>query len=85
MHRSVNRSQRHLHVLAKYRNDPKFSDRSGQTVLTQIRLLPEDRLIRIYSLPFRFHLLDALLQGKSTLVNNFSGVHIFRTFTVSSD
>ena len=38
------------------------TDRSGQTVQTQIRLL-----ISIWTLPFRLHLLNALLYGKAAM------------------
>ena len=62
----------------------------GQTVQTQIRLLLEEQLIRIYQgLQFRLHLLDAILYGKASLFNfrvtttNFSGVRNFRIFTVT--
>ena len=70
-----------------------WTDRSGQTVQTQIRLLLEqsdqeqsDQVL--HSLPFRLYLLDALLYGKSTLFKFYgdyskvSGVQIFKDFTV---
>ena len=61
------------------------TDRSGQTVQTQIRQSDQG----LYFLQFRLHLLDALLYSKASLFNfrvttaNFLGVRIFRSFTVN--
>ena len=67
-----------------------WTDRSGQTVQTQIRLLLEEQSDQgLHCLRFPLHILDALLNGKGTLferhlaVTNFSRVQIFRTFTVA--
>ena len=44
------------------------TDRSGQTVQTQIRLLLEEQSDQgLHCLPFHLHLLDALLYDKATL------------------
>ena len=44
------------------------TDRSGQTVQTQIRLLLEEQSDQgLHCLQFPLHLLDALLYGKSSL------------------
>ena len=56
----------HLH----YCNDPKFSyqsERSGQTVQTQIRLHQEQSDQGLHCSPFHLHLLDAVFYGKATL------------------
>ena len=67
------------------------TDRPGQTVQTQIKLLlevEEQSDQGLHCLQFSLHLLDALLYGKATLFNfsgdysKFSGVQIFRSFTV---
>ena len=65
------------------------TDKSGQTVYTQTRLLLEEQSDRSqHCLPFCLHLLDTLLCGKATLFEfkgdyrNFSDVQIFRNFTV---
>ena len=43
------------------------TDRSGQTVQTQIRLLLEEQSDQgLHCLPFRLHLLDSLLYGRAT-------------------
>ena len=43
------------------------TDRPGQTLQTQIRLLLEEQSdLGLHCLPFRLHLLDALLYGKAT-------------------
>ena len=53
-----------------------WTDRSGQTVQTQIRLLLEEQSDQgLHCLPFSLHLLDALLQGKVTA--NFRVSEIF--------
>ena len=64
------------------------TNRSGQTVQTQIRLLLEEQSDQgLHCLPFRLHLLDTLLHGKVALFkfqgdySKFSGVRIFRIFT----
>ena len=53
----------------RYRNYPKFlTDRSRQTVLTQIRLLLNEQSAEgQHCLPFCLHLLDTLLYGKTTM------------------
>ena len=79
-----------MYVYTKYRNDSSFqTDRSGQTVQTQIRQLLEEQSDQgLHCLQFRLHLLNALFYGKASLFNfrvtitNFSGVQIFRCFTV---
>ena len=44
------------------------TDKYGQTVQTQIRLLLEEQSDQgLHCLPFRLHLLDALLYGRATL------------------
>ena len=50
---------------------PSFrTDRSGQTVQTQIRLLLEEQFDQgLHCLQFPVNLLDALLQGKAILFN----------------
>ena len=56
--------------LKEYRNnDPKFrTDRYGQTVQTQIRLLLEELSDQgLHFLLFCLHLMDPLLNGKATL------------------
>ena len=65
------------------------TDRSGQTVQTQIRLLLEEQSDQgLHCLLFCLHVLDAFLNGKATLFkfkddyNNIFGVQIFRIFTV---
>ena len=72
------------------------TDRSGQTVQTQIRLEQSDQALSdqglfdqdLHCLQFHLHLLDILLYGKYSLFNfkvitaNFSDVQIFRSFTV---
>ena len=66
------------------------TDRSGQTVQTQIRLLLEEQSDQgLHCLQFCPHLLDELLYGKSSLSNLrgilqqiFLGVRIFRIFMV---
>ena len=65
------------------------TDSSVQTVLTQIRLLLEEQSDQgLHCLPFRLHLLDALLYRQPLCSNfrvitaNFSGVQIFKNFTV---
>ena len=67
-----------------------MTDRSGQTVETQIRLPLEEQSDQgLHCLQFRLHLLDALLYSKASLFNfrvitaNFLGVQIFRSFTVT--
>ena len=43
------------------------TDRSGQTVQTQIRLLLEEQSDQgLYCLPFRLYRLDSLLYGRAT-------------------
>ena len=43
------------------------TDRSGQTVQTQIRLLLEEQSDQgLHCLPFRLHRLDSLVYGKAT-------------------
>ena len=43
------------------------TDRPGQTVQTQIRLLLEEQSdLGLHCLPFRLHRLDSLLYGKAT-------------------
>ena len=43
------------------------TDRSGQTVQTQIRLLLEEQSDRgLHCLPFHLHCLDSLLYGRAT-------------------
>ena len=43
------------------------TDRSGQTVQTQIRLLLEEQSDQgLHCLPFRLHRLDSLLYGRAT-------------------
>ena len=43
------------------------TDKSGQTVQTQIRLLLEEQSDQgLHYLPFRLHRLDSLLYGRST-------------------
>ena len=43
------------------------TDRSGQTVQTQIRLLLEEQSDQgLHCLPFRLHCLDSLLYGRAT-------------------
>ena len=64
-----------------------YTCKSGQTVQTQVRLLLEQQSDQgLHCLQFPLHLLDALLYGKATLfrmiTTNFSGVRIFRSFTV---
>ena len=68
-----------------------WTDRSEQTVQNQIRLLLEegsDQKLHVHCLQFRLHLLDALSTVKPSCLNfrmitaNFSGVQIFRSFTV---
>ena len=45
-----------------------WTDRSEQTVQTQIRLLLEEQSDQgLHCLPFRLHFLDILLYGKATL------------------
>ena len=45
-----------------------WTDRSGQTVQTQIRLLPEEQSDQgLHCLQFCLHLLNALLYGKGIL------------------
>ena len=69
---------------------PSFrTDRSGQTVQTQIRLLLEEQSDQgLHCLQFPLHLLDTLLYGNYSLFNfrvitaNVSDVRIFRSFTV---
>ena len=68
-----------------------WTDRSGQTVQTQIRLLLEEQSDQgLHCLPFHVHPLDALLCGNIALfkisnnISIFSGVQIFRIFTVAS-
>ena len=62
-----------------------WTDRSGQTVLTKIRLQSDQGL---HGLPFHLHLLDTLLNGKPACSNfrintsNFLGVQIFIDFRV---
>ena len=65
------------------------TDRSGQTVQTQIRLLLEEQSDQgLHCLQFQLHLLGALLFGKVILFkfysdySKFLGVRIFRIFTV---
>ena len=67
------------------------TDRSGQTVQTQIRLLLEEQSDQgIHCLQFQLHLLGTLLFGKPSCLNfrmitaNFLGVQIFRIFTVEA-
>ena len=74
-------------MILSFRTDP-----SGQTVLTQIRLLLEEQSDQgLQYLQFYLHLLDALLYGSSTLFqfedkySNFSGVWILRNYTVTFD
>ena len=44
------------------------TDRSGQTVQTQIRLLLEEQSYQgLHCLPFQLHLLDTLLHSTATL------------------
>ena len=52
-----------------YRNDPKFrTDRPGQTVQTQIRLLLEEQSDQgLHCLQCRLHFLDPFLNGKALL------------------
>ena len=66
-----------------------WTDRSGQTVQTQIRLLLEEQSDQgLHCLPFCLHLLDILLYGKPACSNVwmitafFSGVRMFRNFTL---
>ena len=64
------------------------TDRSGQTVQTQIRLLEKQSDQGLHCLQFCLHLLDVLLMVKPLCSNfrvitaNSSGVRIFRIFTV---
>ena len=65
------------------------TEKSGQTVQTQIRLLLEEQSDQgLHCLPFPMHFLDSLLQGKAILFNfkgdysKFSGVRNFSIFTV---
>ena len=52
----------------KYHNDPKFSDRSGQTVQTQIRLLLEEQSDQgLHCLLFLLHLFDEIPSGLASL------------------
>ena len=62
------------------------TDRSGQTVQTQIRLLLEEQSDQgLHCLHFSVHLLEALLcnQMFSVITANILGVRKFRNFTVS--
>ena len=43
------------------------TDKPEQTVQTQIRLLEEQSDRVLQSVPFRIHILDALLYGKATI------------------
>ena len=55
-----------------------LTDRSGQTVQTQIRLFLEEQSdLGLHCLPFRLHLLDALLNGKAILINFLGDYSIF--------
>ena len=65
------------------------TDRSEQTVQTQIRLLLEEQSDQgLHCLPFHLHLLVTLFYGISFLfefrgiTSNFSGVQKFRNFMV---
>ena len=68
------------------------TDRPGQTVQTQIRLLLEEQSDQaLHCLPFRLHHLDSLLYGRAEPHNSnyrvnttkkFLGVRIFSNFTV---
>ena len=42
------------------------TDRPGQTVQTQIRLLEEQSDQGLHCLPYRLHRLDSLVYGKAT-------------------
>ena len=68
-----------------------WTDRPGQTVQTQIRLLLEEQASQgLHCLPFRLHRLDSLLYGRAhssnfrVITTLFLGVRIFRKFTVIS-
>ena len=64
------------------------TDRSGQTVQTQIRLLLEEQSDQgLHCLPFRLHRLDSsMVEPHSSnfrvITTNFCVVRIFRKFTV---
>ena len=65
------------------------TDRSGQTVQTQIRLLQEEQSDQdLHYLQYCLHLLDTLLFGKTSfssfrmITAKFSSVRKFRNFTV---
>ena len=65
------------------------TDRAGQTGQTQIRLLLEKQSDQgLHRLPFRLYTSDSLFHGRATLLkfednySYFSGVRIFRHFTV---
>ena len=67
------------------------TDRSGQTVQTQIRLLLEEQSDQgLHCLSFHLHLLAKFFHGKASLLNfrmitaKFFGVRKFRSFTVVS-
>ena len=66
-----------------------WTDRPGQTVQTQIRLLLEEQSDQgLHCLPFGLHRLDSLLYSRANSSNfrvitmNFLGVRIFRKFMV---
>ena len=66
------------------------TDRSGQTVQSQISVLLEEQSDQgLHCLQFRLHLLDALLKEKSScstfrmITVNFLDVRNFRIFTVN--
>ena len=67
-----------------------WTDRSGQTVQTQIRLLLEEQSDQgLHCLQFPLHLSDALLRKRHLVqllgyYHKFSGVQNFRIFMVSS-
>ena len=62
------------------------TDRPGQTVQTQIRLLLEEQSDQgLHCLPFRLHHLDSLLYGSSNfrvITTNVLGVRKLRIITV---
>ena len=67
-----------------------WTDRPGQTVQTQIRLLLEEQSDQgLHCLPFRLHRLDSysMVEPYSSkfrvITTNVLGVRIFRKFTVN--
>ena len=55
-------------MLISYRNDPKFSDRLGHTVQTQIRLLLEEQSDQgLKCLLFHLHGFDKIPSGMASL------------------